>query len=86
MEEIGRCRNMTDRPFGVNLTVMPSIDPPPYAEYRQAIIESGVRIVETAGSNPEPHLPDFRAAGVKVLHKCTSVRHACKAEAVGVDA
>ena len=84
--EIQRCREMTDRPFGVNLTILPAITPPPYAEYRQAIIESGVRIVETAGSSPAEHLPDFRAAGVKVLHKCTSVRHAVKAEQLGVDA
>lgn len=84
--EIARCREMTDRPFGVNLTILPAITPPPYAEYRQAIIESGVRIVETAGNNPVEHLPAFKAAGVKVLHKCTSVRHAVKAEALGVDA
>ncbi len=85
LREIGRCRDLTDRPFGVNLTILPSIKPPPYAEYRAAIIESGVRIVETAGSNPEPHLPHFHEAGIKVLHKCTSVRHAVKAQAVGVD-
>lgn len=86
VEEIARCRDRTDRPFGVNLTILPSINPPPYEEFRQAIIESGVRIVETAGANPEPHLPDFQLAGVKVLHKCTSVQHAQKAEAAGVDA
>lgn len=85
LREIGRCRELTDQPFGVNLTILPSIKPPPYAEYRAAIIESGVRIVETAGSNPAPHLPHFREAGIKVLHKCTSVRHAVKAQAVGVD-
>ncbi|MFC9833757.1 NAD(P)H-dependent flavin oxidoreductase [Rhodococcus sp. NPDC127530] len=85
-EEIARCREMTDRPFGVNLTILPAITPPPYAEYRQVIIESGVRIVETAGNNPVEHMPAFKAAGVKVLHKCTSVRHALKAEALGVDA
>ncbi|QIX48505.1 nitronate monooxygenase [Rhodococcus sp. DMU1] len=84
--EIARCREMTDRPFGVNLTILPAIAPPPYAEYRQVIIESGVRIVETAGNNPAEHMPAFKAAGVKVLHKCTSVRHALKAEALGVDA
>ncbi|WP_404314799.1 NAD(P)H-dependent flavin oxidoreductase [Prescottella equi] len=84
--EIARCREMTDRPFGVNLTILPAITPPPYAEYREAIIESGVRIVETAGNNPVEHLPALKAAGVKVLHKCTSVRHALKAEALGVDA
>ncbi|ADJ45616.1 2-nitropropane dioxygenase [Amycolatopsis mediterranei S699] len=85
LREIERCRELTDQPFGVNLTILPSIKPPPYAEYRAAIIESGVRIVETAGSNPAPHLPHFREAGIKVLHKCTSVRHAVKAQAVGVD-
>ncbi|WP_298175702.1 nitronate monooxygenase family protein [Saccharomonospora sp.] len=83
--EIARCREMTDKPFGVNLTILPAIDPPPYAEYRDAIIESGVGIVETAGSNPAEHLPAFREAGVKVLHKCTSVRHAVKAQELGVD-
>jgi nitronate monooxygenase len=86
VKEITRCRGMTDRPFGVNLTILPSINPPPYDEYRRAIIESGVKIVETAGSNPEEHLPEFHAHGVKVLHKCTSVRHAVKAERIGVDA
>ncbi|MEU3310167.1 NAD(P)H-dependent flavin oxidoreductase [Nocardiopsis sp. NPDC055551] len=85
-QEIRRCREMTDRPFGVNLTILPSINPPPYDEYRQAIIESGVKIVETAGFNPAEHMPRFREAGVKVLHKCTSVRHAIKAERIGVDA
>ncbi|MEV5761507.1 nitronate monooxygenase family protein [Streptomyces tendae] len=84
-EEIARCREMTDKPFGVNLTILPSINPPPYDEYRRAIIESGVKVVETAGFNPEEHLPEFRAHGVKVLHKCTSVRHAVKAEEIGVD-
>ncbi|MDN5913779.1 MAG: nitronate monooxygenase family protein [Pseudonocardia sp.] len=83
--EIGRCRELTDRAFGVNLTILPSIDPPPYDEYRQVIVESGIPVVETAGSNPEPHLPLFHEHGVKVLHKCTSVRHALKAERVGVD-
>lgn len=86
VREIGRCREMTDKPFGVNLTILPTITPPPYAEYRQAIVESGVKIVETAGFNPVDHLPDFKAAGVKVIHKCTSVRHALKAEEIGVDA
>ncbi len=86
VREIARCREMTDKPFGVNLTILPSITPPPYAEYRAAIIESGVKIVETAGSNPVDHLPFFKDAGIKVIHKCTSVRHALKAERVGVDA
>src|ERR1700756_4780899 len=85
-EEIERCRSMTDKPFGVNLTILPSISPPPYAEYREAIVEAGVKIVETAGSNPQEHLEHLRPAGVKVVHKATSVRHALKAEALGVDA
>lgn len=84
-KEIDRCREMTDKPFGVNLTLLPSLSPPPYEEYRRVICESGVKIVETAGQNPQPHLPDFQAAGIKVLHKCTSVRHAIKAETIGVD-
>ncbi|WP_454194286.1 NAD(P)H-dependent flavin oxidoreductase [Nocardia sp. Marseille-Q1738] len=83
--EIARTRELTDRPFGVNVTILPSINPPPYAEYVQAIIDSGVEIVETAGSNPEPFLPYYKDAGIKVLHKCTSVRHALKAERIGVD-
>ena len=77
---------MTDRPFGVNLTILPTIDLVPYDEYRSVIIESGVKIVETAGSNPAPHLPDFRAAGVKVIHNAVAVRHAVKAQELGVDA
>jgi nitronate monooxygenase len=84
--EIDRCRTMTERPFGVNLTVLPSISPPPYAEYRRAIIDSGVTIVETAGSKPQEHVDDLKAHGVKVIHKCTSVRHAVTAERLGVDA
>ncbi|APE12478.1 nitronate monooxygenase [Rhodococcus sp. 2G] len=86
VREIERTRELTDKPFGVNLTILPSIDPPPYAEYRQAIIDSGVKIVETAGFNPADHLPHFKDAGIKVIHKCTSVRHAVKAERIGVDA
>ncbi|MDV6013418.1 nitronate monooxygenase [Haloechinothrix sp. LS1_15] len=85
-DEIARTREMTDRPFGVNLTILPAIDPPPYEEYRQAIIESGVPVVETAGFNPKDHLPAFAEAGIKVVHKCTSVRHAVKAQSLGVDA
>jgi nitronate monooxygenase len=85
-EEITRCRAMTDKPFGVNLTILPSIDPPPYDEYAKVIIESDVKIVETAGRSPEPFMPAFKAAGIKVIHKCTSVRHAIKAEKVGCDA
>jgi len=83
--EIKRCRDMTDQPFGVNLTILPTINPPPYDEYRLAIVESGIKVVETAGSNPGPHLPLFHEHGVKVIHKCTSVRHAVKAQDVGVD-
>ncbi|MGK2905115.1 MAG: NAD(P)H-dependent flavin oxidoreductase [Desulfuromonadales bacterium] len=86
VKEIARCRAMTSKPFGVNVTVLPSINPPPYAEYVKAIIESGVKIVETAGHNPQPFMAAFKAAGVKVIHKCTSVRHALKAEAIGCDA
>ena len=85
-KEIERTRELTDMPFGVNLTILPAITPPPYEEYRQAIVESGVGIVETAGSNPAPHLPDFHGAGIKVIHKATSVRHAVKAASLGVDA
>lgn len=83
--EIDRCRKMTDKPFGVNLTILPSVSPPPYAEYRNAIIDSGVTIVETAGSKPQEHVEDFKAHGVTVLHKCTAVRHAVSAERMGVD-
>jgi nitronate monooxygenase len=86
VREVARCKEMTDKPFGVNLTILPSINPPPYDEYRHAIIESGVAVVETAGANPVEHLPDFHRAGIKVIHKCTSVRHAVKAEQIGVDA
>lgn len=85
-DEIARCREITDKPFGVNLTILPTIDPIPYDEYRAAIIDSGVKIVETAGSNPAPHLPAFHDAGVKVIHKAVSVRHAKKAQQLGVDA
>lgn len=85
-KEIARCREMTDKPFGVNLTILPALKPPPYAEYRQAIIESGIRIVETAGNNPQEHISEFKRNGVKVIHKCTSVRHALKAESIGADA
>jgi nitronate monooxygenase len=84
--EIARCRELTDKPFAVNLTILPSINPPPYAEYREAIIEGGVKIVETAGSNPQEHLEHLKPAGVKVIHKATSVRHALKAQSLGVDA
>ena len=85
-QEIARCRTMTDKPFGVNLTILPAITPPPYAEYRAAIIESGVKIVETAGYKPQEHVDDFKKHGIKVIHKCTAVRHALSAERMGVDA
>ena len=85
-KEIRKCREMTDEPFGVNLTILPSLKPPPYAEYRQAIIESGVKIVETAGNNPQEHIAELKKHGVKVIHKCTAVRHAIKAEKIGADA
>lgn len=84
--EIDRCRTMTDKPFGVNLTILPSVKPPPYAEYRKAIIDSGVKIVETAGYKPKEHVDDFKANGIVVIHKCTAVRHALSAERMGVDA
>lgn len=85
-KEIARCRTLTDQPFGVNLTFLPSVSPPDYPGYIQAIIEGGVRIVETAGNNPQQVMPVLKQAGIKVIHKCTSVRHALKAEAIGVDA
>lgn len=85
VKEIQRTRDLTDKPFGVNLTILPTIKPVPYDEYRQAIIESGVKAVETAGANPAPHMEHFKAAGVKVVHKAVSVRHALKAQALGVD-
>lgn len=84
--EISRVRDRTDRPFGVNLTLLPTINPVPYDEYVAAIVESGVRIVETAGNSPEPFMPTFKAHGVKVVHKAVAVRHALKAERLGVDA
>ena len=85
VREIGRVRDRTDKPFGVNLTILPTMRPPPYAEYRRAIIESGVTIVETAGHRPQEHVEDFKRAGVRVIHKCTAVRHALAAERMGVD-
>ena len=85
-DEIARTRELTDQPFGVNLTILPTVNPVPYDAYRDAIIDGGVKIVETAGANPQPHLPAFKAAGVKVIHKAVAVRHALKAEALGVDA
>ena len=84
--EIARCRDLTDKPFGVNLTILPALKPPPYAEYRQAIIEAGIGIVETAGYNPQEHIGELKKHGIKVIHKCTAVRHAVKAEKIGADA
>jgi NAD(P)H-dependent flavin oxidoreductase YrpB (nitropropane dioxygenase family) len=84
--EIARCRDMTDKPFGVNLTFLPVLTAPDYPGYIRAILDGGVRIVETAGNNPQKWLPALHEAGVKVIHKCTSVRHSLKAEAIGCDA
>jgi len=84
--EIARCRAMTEKPFGVNLTFLPSRTPPDYPGYVRAIIEGGVKIVETAGNNPQQWLPVLKEAGIKVIHKCTSVRHALKAQDIGCDA
>jgi nitronate monooxygenase len=84
--EIARCRDMTDKPIGVNLTFLPIFASPPYPEYIAAVVEGGVKIVETAGRSPEQYMPTFKAAGIKVIHKCTSVRHALKAESIGCDA
>jgi NADH:quinone reductase (non-electrogenic) len=85
-KEIARCRDMTDKPIGVNLTFLPSFTAPPYPEYIAAIREGGVKIVETAGRSPEQYMPALKAAGIKVIHKCTSVRHSLKAEKIGCDA
>lgn len=84
--EIARCREMTDKPFGVNLTFLPAVNPPDYPGYIKAIISGGVKVVETAGNNPQKYLPALQDAGIKVIHKCTSVRHSLKAQAIGCDA
>jgi nitronate monooxygenase len=84
--EIRRCREMTDKPFGVNLTVLPTLTPPPYEAYLDAAIDNGIKVIETAGNNPQPFIDKAKAASVKILHKCTSVRHALSAERKGVDA
>ena len=84
--EIARCHEMTDKPFGVNLTFLPTVTSPDYPGYIDAIINGGVRIVETAGRNPQEHLPKLQAAGCKIIHKCTSVRHSLKAQSIGCDA
>jgi NAD(P)H-dependent flavin oxidoreductase YrpB (nitropropane dioxygenase family) len=83
--EIDRCRSMTDRPFGVNLTILPTVKPPPYAEYMDAIVDRGIRIVETAGNSPKEFIGHMKSAGIRLIHKCTSVRHALSAERNGVD-
>ena len=85
-KEIARCRDMTDKPFGVNLTFLPGFANPPYPEYIDAIIQGGVKAVETAGRSPEQYMPQLKAAGINVIHKCTSVRHSLKAEKIGCDA
>ena len=85
-KEIARCHDMTDQPFGVNLTFLPAFTSPPYPEYIQAIIEGGVKVVETAGRSPQAYVETSKSAGIKVIHKCTSVRHALKAEQIGCDA
>ena len=85
-KEIARCREMTDKPFGVNLTFLPVLTAPDYPGYIRAIIDGGVKVVETAGNNPQKWLPALHEAGIKVIHKCTSVRHSLKAEAIGCDA
>jgi NAD(P)H-dependent flavin oxidoreductase YrpB (nitropropane dioxygenase family) len=84
-QEIKKTRELTDKPFGVNLTILPSLNPIPYDEYRRAIVETGIKIVETAGRNPVDHMPDFKANGIKVIHKCTSARHSVSAAKLGVD-
>src|SRR5436309_9482923 len=84
--EIAKCHDMTDKPFGVNLTFLPAFTTPPYPEYIAAIREGGIKIVETAGRSPEQYMPALKAAGIKVIHKCTSVRHSLKAEKIGCDA
>jgi NADH:quinone reductase (non-electrogenic) len=85
-KEIARCHDLTDKPFGVNLTFLPAFTSPPYPEYIAAIKEGGIKIVETAGRSPEQYMPALKAAGIKVIHKCTSVRHSLKAEQIGCDA
>jgi nitronate monooxygenase len=86
LDEILRCKDLTDKPIGVNLTFLPTVSSPDYPSYIKAIIDGGVQIVETAGRNPQAHLPALKDAGIKVIHKCTSVRHALKAESIGCDA
>lgn len=84
--EIARCKDMTDKPFGVNLTFLPTVNAPDYPGLVRVIIEGGIKVVETAGNNPAQVMPYFKDAGVKVIHKCTSVRHSLKAQSIGCDA
>ncbi len=84
--EIRKCREMTDKPIGVNLTFLPTLRPPDYPAYINVCIEEGIKFIETAGRNPEPYLEQIKSGGIKVVHKCTSVRHAVKAEKIGCDA
>lgn len=84
--EIAKCRDLTHKPFAVNLTFLPTLSPPDYPAYVKAIIDGGVKIVETAGRNPQEVLPPLHDAGIKVIHKCTSVRHSLKAQSIGCDA
>lgn len=84
--EIAKCRDMTDKPFGVNITFLPSLNPPDYPAIVKTVIEGGVKVVETAGRNPAQVLPHLKDAGIKVIHKCTSVRHSLKAQDIGCDA
>ena len=84
--EIARCKTMTDKPFGVNLTFLPTVNSPDYPGFVRVIIEGGIKVVETAGNNPAQVMPFFKEAGIKVIHKCTSVRHALKAQSIGCDA
>ncbi len=85
-KEIARTRELTDRPFGVNITVLPTLRPVKYEDYVQVVVEAGVPVVETAGRNPQPFMPALKGAGIKVIHKCTSVRHSVKAQTIGCDA
>jgi nitronate monooxygenase len=84
--EIARCQSMTDKPIGVNMTFLPTLTPPDYPALFQVIIDSGVKVVETAGNNPAQYLPMLKEADIKVIHKCTAVRHALKAQSIGCDA
>lgn len=84
--EISRCKDLTDKPFGVNLTFLPTVTQPDYPAYIKEIVRAGVKVVETAGNNPQPYLPALKDAGIKVIHKCTSIRHALKAQTIGCDA